>query len=119
MPQITLKIPNIHCASCAGVVTETLKGVPGVQDAQVSFATRSAVVEMREIGSSPPISGIVQALEAIGYPGQVVTQIQEEEVQKEMLAEGRWWIACIRGIPECGGACGLETGPGHRCAAWH
>ncbi len=127
MPSITLKIPGIHCASCVARITDTLKKLPEVRDAQVSFATRSAVVEIqghvpnsnlnlvrvpefpkhgdtyriqKQIRNMSPCFPILQALESIGYPAQVVTQVRAADVESELRKEAREWLlsACLGAV---------------------
>ncbi len=43
-----LKIKGMHCASCANIIENKLKKVPGVINASVNFATEKAAVEHQE-----------------------------------------------------------------------
>ena len=38
----TYQIKGMHCASCAGIIEKSLKKTPGVENAEVNFATESA-----------------------------------------------------------------------------
>ena len=55
-------ITGMTCDNCVHHVTEAIKGVPGVTDAQVSLADKSATVE----GDADP-KEIVAAVEEEGY----------------------------------------------------
>ncbi|MGI9370804.1 MAG: heavy metal translocating P-type ATPase [Ruegeria sp.] len=69
-----LKITGMGCASCVGRVETALRGVQGVDDASVNFASETAQVEY-----DGPISNITQALDAAGYPAatrQTTLQIE-------------------------------------------
>ena len=44
----TFPIKGMHCASCAAIITKTVKKIPGVKDANVNFATEEAKIEFSE-----------------------------------------------------------------------
>jgi Cu+-exporting ATPase len=58
-----LKITSMSCASCVGRTEAALQAVPGVQDASVNFATKTAQVTF-----DGPVSALSDALQAAGYP---------------------------------------------------
>ncbi|MBO9436265.1 copper-translocating P-type ATPase [Ruegeria sp. R13_0] len=58
-----LKITGMSCASCVGRAEAALQAVPGVQDASVNFATKTAQVTF-----DGPVSALNDALQAAGYP---------------------------------------------------
>ena len=45
MKKETFSIKGMHCASCAAIISNTLKKMPGVKDADVNFATEKAKIE--------------------------------------------------------------------------
>ncbi len=52
--KITIPITGMHCASCASIINRTLKGLPGVEDVVVSFATEKASItyDTEKVGPS-------------------------------------------------------------------
>ncbi len=60
---LQLKINGMNCASCVGRVETALRGVSGVKNASVNFATETAQVTLEG-----PISALTTALETAGYP---------------------------------------------------
>ncbi|HQK63801.1 MAG TPA: HAD-IC family P-type ATPase, partial [Candidatus Staskawiczbacteria bacterium] len=45
MEKETFSIKGMHCASCAAIISSSLKKLPGVKDADVNFATERAKIE--------------------------------------------------------------------------
>ena len=64
---IKLKIPDMSCAHCAGVITRTVKGID--QHAELAFEMAQQQVL---VGTSAPLGDIVGALAEAGYPASVV-----------------------------------------------
>lgn len=62
---IILNIEGMSCASCALRVEKGLKKVPGVQDAQVNFATEKATITYDANRTNP--AQMVNKVEAVGY----------------------------------------------------
>ena len=60
-----LDITGMHCASCATLLTDVLKDLPGVSNATVDFASGRAVVEHNPAKASP--GTLRKAIEAEGY----------------------------------------------------
>jgi Cu+-exporting ATPase len=60
-----LAVQGMTCASCVRRVERAVRGVPGVQDAAVSFATHQARVAYDPSGAS--LEAIAAAIEAAGY----------------------------------------------------
>ncbi len=82
MPNTTLKIEGMTCASCAARIERKLKGVPGVQNAAVNFASQKAYVQTE---SAPDITALEGAVEKAGYsakpysPQPKTSQAYQEE----------------------------------------
>ncbi|WP_050931695.1 heavy metal translocating P-type ATPase [Aestuariivita boseongensis] len=68
MTSVTLKIDGMNCASCVGRVEKLLGAEPGVESAQVNFATHTA-----QITGDPDLAHVTKALSDAGYPAQVET----------------------------------------------
>lgn len=67
--QFRIEIDEMSCAGCAGRAERAINGVPGVSQAQVNFAARTADVTA-ERGSE---EAIVEALDQAGYPARTDT----------------------------------------------
>lgn len=65
MQKIILPIKGMHCASCAGKIEKSIKGVAGVTDAFVNIASEKASVSFDETQADP--EKIKQAVRATGY----------------------------------------------------
>ena len=46
--RIDLSISGMHCASCANIISRSLKKVEGVSEATVNYATEQATVDFDE-----------------------------------------------------------------------
>ncbi len=60
--KISLSITGMRCASCAGSIEKTLLEVPGVEEAQVNFATEQATVT-----GNATRKALEAAIEVLGY----------------------------------------------------
>ncbi|MFQ5882830.1 MAG: heavy metal translocating P-type ATPase [Candidatus Methylomirabilales bacterium] len=65
MKLIELPIKGMSCASCAAHIEKTLRGLPGVQQATVNFATEKATVKYEPNGADPRV--LVEAVRDAGY----------------------------------------------------
>ena len=65
MKLIELPIKGMSCASCAAHIEESLRGLPGVQEAGVNFATERATVKYESNGTDPMT--LVEAVRGVGY----------------------------------------------------
>lgn len=85
-----LKIPAISCASCVRTIERALKTVPGVVDATVNFANRTALVV-----STTDVAILIQAVEKAGYPAHEIktdeiSTINDEKHYKHLLNQAIW-----------------------------
>ena len=55
MTDLTLNIQGMHCASCVGRVEKTLRGVPGVREANVNLATEQGRVSFDDPATTDDI----------------------------------------------------------------
>jgi len=63
MPEFTLKIDGMHCASCVRRVNEALTAVPGVMVNEVSVGeARLAALQV-----PPPVDQVIDAIAKAGY----------------------------------------------------
>lgn len=81
---LQLSVRGMTCAACVNRVERALKKVPGVQSAQVNFATETAAVQVDAARVSP--QDLVAAIEAAGY--DAVCQ-SDDEVAAELPPS--WW----------------------------
>jgi Cu+-exporting ATPase len=70
-----LHVTDISCAGCVETVEKTLKSVPGVSDAQVNFAERTATVTG---DVSPEI-----LVTAVGKAGYTASLLEDEDAEAE------------------------------------
>ena len=60
---ITLKVPDMSCGHCAGVITKAVKALD--QHASVAFDMHNHMVQVE---TAHPQDAVVKALTAAGYP---------------------------------------------------
>lgn len=96
-----LLIGGMSCASCVSRVQNALQKVPGVSQARVNLAERSALV----MGTASPDS-LVQAVASAGYSAEVIEDDQERRERQQETADAavkrfRWQaiVALLVGIP--------------------
>ena len=66
MPEeATLKIPALHCSSCAGTVTRHVKAIGGVSD--IDIDTESKLVHLTYDESKVSLDQVREALDEIGF----------------------------------------------------
>jgi len=63
---VTLKIDGMTCASCPYIVRETLRRMPGVATAEVSFETKQAVVTFDDAKTT--VAALTAATAGAGFP---------------------------------------------------
>ena len=73
METVRLSIDGMHCASCVAKVEAALNAVPGVEQAAVNLAERSAAIE----GEADP-SALIAAIEATGRTASVIASMADE-----------------------------------------
>ena len=71
----SLSIEGMTCEACAAHVKRSLTEVPGVAEAQVSFAKAEATVIART-GATVTSEALVKAVERAGYKAKVKRQSQ-------------------------------------------
>ncbi len=98
--EITLTIGDMHCATCAQTIEESLKAVPGVADARVNFALGKAVVDYD--ASRVDETDLKKAVEEAGYRVLEVQGVMSEQMaRQEELTQGfkAFAIAAVFSIP--------------------
>lgn len=66
MREMAFSVSGMKCGGCVAKAQEALKGVPGVVEANVDLAGKSAVVK----GTAGP-QQIIDALKRVGYPAEL------------------------------------------------
>lgn len=72
-----LHVTDMSCAGCVETVEKTLKSVPGVSDAEVNFAERTATVT-----GDVPADVLVKAVSKAGYTASLLED-EDSEAEKE------------------------------------
>ncbi|WP_373585542.1 copper-translocating P-type ATPase [Actinobacillus succinogenes] len=98
--QVTLLLDGLSCAACVLKVQKALQAVPGVNNAQVNLAERTALV----FGQAQP-AALVDAVVEAGYGAELIEdeQIRREKQQTQIrheIAQRKWQgiIALILGF---------------------
>lgn len=96
-----LLIGGMSCASCVSRVQKALQNVPGVSQARVNLAERSALI----MGTADTES-LMQAVASVGYNAEVIDDEQERRERQQEAANSavkrfRWQaiVALLVGIP--------------------
>ncbi|MEL7345660.1 MAG: cation transporter, partial [Pseudomonadota bacterium] len=91
-------IDGMSCAGCAGRAERALNAVPGVVEARVNFASRSALVEAPSVAAE----SLTDALTSAGYPARVseaTSSIAPREDAEAKDARRRFLIAAALTLP--------------------
>ncbi len=98
---LQLLINGMSCASCVSRVQNALQSVPGVSQARVNLAERTALV----MGTAPA-SALVKAVEGAGYGAEAIEDDAERRERQQQSAQAamkrfRWQaiVALAVGIP--------------------
>jgi Cu+-exporting ATPase len=93
---LQLAVRGMTCAACVGRVERALRKVPGVQDAQVNFATEVASVTMTSGTPVEASQALVAAIEDAGYHAQL--QSAEAVLVDEVQPWWQVWGAVLIGV---------------------
>ena len=72
---ITLAVDNMTCSSCPYIVKKALNQVPGVENATVSYAEKSATVTFEDTEAS--VADLTAATTNAGYPSRLAAENTE------------------------------------------
>ncbi len=94
-----LALSGMGCASCVGKIEQALKKVPGVKQAQVNFAAKTATIE-----GTATADDLIAAVVALGYQARVAnTESREQRSQEEhkhyLALLKKSLLAAVVGIP--------------------
>jgi P-type Cu+ transporter len=81
----TIPIIGMHCASCAGLITRTLKKIPGITNVNASYATEKLTVEYEPETVSP--LEMNQAIEKYGYSLTINATIAENAINNDQKVD--------------------------------
>ena len=85
--ELTMTVGGMHCATCSATVSDALKAVPGVADANVNFALGRATVHYDSSAATP--AQLRAAVERSGYTVLEVEGVLAEKIAREQeLREG-------------------------------
>ena len=85
--ELTMTVGGMHCATCSTTVSDALKAVPGVADANVNFALGRATVQYDSSAATP--AQLRAAVERSGYTVLEVEGVLAEKIAREKeLREG-------------------------------
>lgn len=95
---VQLLLDGMSCASCVLKVQNALQSVPGVEQARVNLAERSALV----IGHSDP-DALIHAVEKAGYGAEIIQDEEKRRARQQESAEKsvkkfRWQAALGLGL---------------------
>ncbi len=114
---VQLAVRGMTCAACVGRVERALRKVPGVQEAQVNFATEIASVTLSPQACDLDPAGLVSAVQDAGY--HALIQQPDAPVVEDVVP---WWD--VWGAVILGGAASLPLvlpmlwGAHHFWPAW-
>ncbi|MEY0231564.1 copper-exporting P-type ATPase CopA [Providencia manganoxydans] len=98
---VQLLLDGMTCASCVNKVQKALSSVPGVENARVNLAERSALVT----GTAQP-AALIAAVEKAGYGAEIIQDETERRERQQQVADAnmrrfRWQsaLALALGIP--------------------
>lgn len=70
---LTVRIPSMDCEACAAGIAATLRREPGVVSAEVTYATKDAII--RYDAAATTSARIVAAIDATGFPAVALTEV--------------------------------------------
>ena len=98
----TLRISGMHCTSCAGIITKNLQKLPGVAQAQVSFATEKAQVTFDPNQTNE--TAIIAQIKKAGYKSEIegVASPDEDRKRRHQEIKSYWqkfFIGAVLSLP--------------------
>lgn len=111
MKKIKFGIGGMHCASCVLLNEQAIKSVPGVKDASVNFAMRSASVEFDEARTDE--RAIHAAVERGGYRvemGDLAAQHEHARRELKEVKSNAIWAVSLASITAVLAMAGIRFG---------
>ncbi|MFA6024340.1 MAG: heavy metal translocating P-type ATPase [Candidatus Gracilibacteria bacterium] len=100
--RLLLSIDGMHCSSCAALITRKLKKTPGVEEANVNFASARARIEFDS--DKVQVEGLLSAVKAAGYKATVADEkdrdAEKKRAEKEMkMYKKKFLFALVLSLP--------------------
>ena len=86
--EVRLEIAGMHCTGCAARLQRSLRGIDGVESADVNYPLASARLQLSERGAG--VTGIVEATRHAGF--EVLGQARQYDI------EGMHCAGCVTGV---------------------
>ncbi len=80
-----LAISGMHCASCAAIITRTLKKKPGVTEANVNYGASKATITYDE--ETVGIPALIESILAAGYGAEIASTVDRDEEKRRKAEE--------------------------------
>lgn len=94
--QATFALNGMHCTSCAGVISKSIKKLPGIVEANVSFASEKARVTFDPRVVNEAV--IIERVKKAGYRAAVSAKADPEEDRARRAREiGSYWRRFLAG----------------------
>ena len=86
----TFRLSGMHCTSCAGVITKSIKKLPGITDVQVSFAAEKARVSFDPHQTSE--AAIIAQVKKAGYRAEIAgtANPDEDRARRQQEIQSYW-----------------------------
>ena len=102
MKNVNISLYGMHCSSCARIIEQSLKKVPGVKQANVNFAAEKAVVIYDE--SQVQTNELIKVVISAGYKAELVNSKDSEYDHKKRELEiksyrDRFWFSLALSLP--------------------
>ncbi|MGE0081920.1 MAG: heavy metal translocating P-type ATPase [Thiohalomonadaceae bacterium] len=85
-----LSIGGMSCAGCVAAVEDALRAAPGVTEAVVNFAERTA-----QVRTTASVDEIIKAVAAAGYEAAELKSLETEQSERE-AQEAAWYRKLLR-----------------------
>lgn len=82
---LQFSIKGMTCASCVSTVEKAIKTASGVKEVSVNLATEKASIKIASGATTP--EKLKEAIQASGYDGELVTNMQEQTDQERLSRE--------------------------------
>ena len=89
-PQTQLKLSGVNCASCVNKIEKALMAVPGITQASVHLADRSATAT-----GSAPAKVLIEAIEAAGYNASI-----QQSYSRQLAIPSMSCASCVNRIEQ-------------------
>lgn len=104
---LRLQIEGMTCASCVSKVERALRGVPGVEQARVNFATERATLQLRPgTEQDDALHAAVAAVSKAGYHAVPVINAEasartarDRRVAEALVWRWRWIVGAVLSLP--------------------